>query len=380
MKLTLIGQLPFFLVSLVFASARRLRPREIALLSLVLVGLSLPWYVRNFIKTHDPTPPIFNSVLKHPDPIFGQGDAAIYVSDTLTKREPLHLLLLPFRFFSDPQSRNFREFGVSGMIFVLYAPILFLVAQLGWRHRWRPPCGLVYLSVAVVYLTLPWYFSSLGRYALHWYPTLAAWLGVIISHICTRAEAVWNSRCQIWTTRFATAAFCCVLIYPSPTEGCMRFYQRYYAGTVPLFHSREALERYLEKNLSGYVASQGVIKTLTSNQKKKSRVLALRAEYLAFYFRKAKIISVGDYFGPARYGDLINEVERGNCLPYLSRLDISTVIVDPRASRDWYGFYEKFRAQLKKNQFSEYRCGTDQVPIFLRSDIKPTGELNQLTQ
>src|SRR5439155_17785580 len=149
MKLTLIGHLPFFLISLVFACARRLRPREIALLSLVLVGLSLPWYVRNLIQAHDPTPPIFNSVLKHPDPIFSQADAGIYATDTLTKTEPLHLLLLPFRFFSDPQSRNFREFGVSAMILLLYAPILFLVTQLYWRYRWRPPSRLVYLSIAV---------------------------------------------------------------------------------------------------------------------------------------------------------------------------------------------------------------------------------------
>src|SRR6266536_252410 len=75
MKLTLIGHLPFFIVSLFFAASEsRLRRREIALLSLVLVGLSLPWYVRNFVDAGDPTPPIFNLYLKHPDPIFTQTD------------------------------------------------------------------------------------------------------------------------------------------------------------------------------------------------------------------------------------------------------------------------------------------------------------------
>ncbi|PYX04588.1 MAG: hypothetical protein DMG88_24135 [Acidobacteria bacterium] len=376
MKLTLIGHLPFFLVSLFFAAAWRLRRREIALLSLVLVGLSLPWYMRNFIEARDPTPPIFNFYFKQSNPIFTQADAAIYSSDTITERQPLQLLLLPFRFFTNPESRNFREWGVSVMILLLY--VLFLIAQLCLRHRQRPPERLVYLSAAVVYLAFPWLFSSLGRYALHWYPTLAAWVGVVISHICTRREAVWGPRCQIWTTRFATAAFSCALIYPSPTEGCVRFYQHYYAGIVPLFRSRETLEAYSEKNLSGYLASQVVIKTLTLNQKKNSRVLALRAEYLAFYFRKAKVISVGDYFGPARYRGLFEEVRQGNCLPYLNRLDISSVIVDPSASRDWYGFYEKFRAQLKEDRFVEYLCREDQVPVFLRSDIKPVPELTQV--
>jgi len=42
MKLTLIGHLPLFLGSLFLAAARRLRRREIALLSLTLIALSLP--------------------------------------------------------------------------------------------------------------------------------------------------------------------------------------------------------------------------------------------------------------------------------------------------------------------------------------------------
>ena len=378
MKLTLIGHLPFFLVSLFFAAAWRLRRREIALLSLVLVGLSLPWYVRNLIEAHDPTPPIFNFYFKQSNPIFTQADAAIYSSDTITERQPLELLFLPFRFFTNPESGNFREWGVSVMILLLYAPILFLIAQLCLRHRQRAPLRLVYLSAAVVYLAFPWLFSSLGRYSLHWYPTLAAWVGVIISYTRTRAEAAWNSGFATWTTRIITAAVSCILIYPSPTKGCMRYYQIYYSGTVPLFRPYDDLQGYLEQNLNGYRASQTVVATLAFNQKKRSRVLAFRCEPLAFYFRKAKIISVGDYFGPARYLDLINEVERGNCRSYLNQFDISAVIVVPASEAWWRSFYEEFRSQLKENQFSEYRCGTDQVPIFLRSDIKPIPELNQV--
>ena len=382
MKLTLIGHLPFFLVSLVFASARRLGRREIVLLSLALVGLSLPWYARNFIEAHDPTPPIFNRFFKHPDPIFNQADfQKIYTVDTLTERKPLHLLLLPFRFFLDPKSRNFREYGVSAMILLLYAPILLLVAQLWCRHRWRPPNRLVYLSGAVAYLAVPWFFSSLGRYSLHWYPAFAAWVGVIISHTCAHAEAVWNSRWQIWTARFATAAFSCALICPSPAAGGLRFYQNYYQGTLPLFRSRDDLEVYLKKNLDTYRAGQAVIATLILNKKKSSRVLVLVDGRLTFYFRKAKLISVNDWFGPGRYTDLFEDVARGDCMPYLNRLDISAVIVRP--SRNWgdalnWGgvFYKSFRLQLEKNHFREYRCPMDKVSVFLRSDIKPTGELN----
>jgi hypothetical protein len=379
MKLTLIGHLPFFLGSLVFASGRRLRRREIVILSLVLVVLSLPWYLRNVIEAHDPTPPVFNSYFKHPDPIYTQAEAVIYTADTMTERSALHLVLLPFRFFTDPESNNFREWGVSAMVLLLYLPILFLIVQLCWRHRWRPTARLVYLSVAVVYLMFPWLFSSHGRYSLHWYPTFAAWLGVVISHICARVEAVWNSRLGIWTTHVTTAAFCCSLIYPTPTEGCRRFYRGYYTGIFPLSRSRNKSGADMEKKLTGYAASQAVIKTLAFNQQKNTRVLALRAEPLAFYFRKAKIISVGDYFGPARYIDLYKAVEQRNCLPYLNRLNVSAVIVNPSESEAWWHlFYENFRAQLREDGFIEYRSREEQIAIFLRSDIKPSTKLQRV--
>ena len=225
MKLTLIGHLPFFLASLLFVSARRLRQRETVLLSLVLVTLTLPWYVRNLLEARDPTPPVFNFYFNHSDPIFTQADAAIYSSGIVTERNPLQLFLLPIQFFSHPESKDFREWGVNAMILLLYAPILFLLAQPFLRQRSRSPDRLVYLSVAVVYLAFPWFFNSLGRHALHWYPTLAAWVGVVMSHICTHPDAAPDSPWRTWATRVVAAAFCGALIYPTPSKDCIAFYR-----------------------------------------------------------------------------------------------------------------------------------------------------------
>ena len=70
--------------------------------------------------------------------------------------------------------------------------------------------------------------------------------------------------------------------------------------------------RYLEKNVRGYQAVEAVIKTLVTEHKQQTHVLMM--EGMAphnFQFRKnANIISVGDWFGPARYWDLYNEVNR----------------------------------------------------------------------
>jgi hypothetical protein len=107
----------------------------------------------------------------------------------------------------------------------------------------------------------------------------------------------------------------------------------------------------------------------------------LLAEYLAFYFRQAKIVSVGDYFGPARYQDLFRDVTQGNGLPYLTRLDISAVVIQERRSEaSWSPFYDRFRAQLKNNRFKEYRYLDENVAVFLRNDIKPSPLLTTATE
>jgi hypothetical protein len=218
-------------------------------------------------------------------------------------------------------------------VLLTYALVLFLIVQLIFRRSWRPTNQLIFLSVATAYLISPWFFSSLGRYSLHCYPTFAAWVGVIVSQISARADEHANSRLAIWIGRTATAVFCFALIWPTPTAGCLRFYRNYFTETLNLPRSRHQWQGYPEEILPGYLASQAVIATLVSNRKENSRVLALLVEYLAFYFRQAKIVSVGDYFGPARYKDLLRDVKQGNGLSYLTRLDISAVVVQVAEAR-----------------------------------------------
>jgi hypothetical protein len=101
-------------------------------------------------------------------------------------------------------------------------------------------------------------------------------------------------------------------------------------------------------------------------------VLVLRTERLHFYFRKrANIINVGDYFGPARYQDLFHELYDGDgCPPYVNRLDISAVIMPPfQEQYRWEWFYQKFGTRLRQCGYKEYRCGEKNGVIFLRSDI-----------
>jgi hypothetical protein len=138
--------------------------------------------------------------------------------------------------------------------------------------------------------------------------------------------------------------------------------------------------QYLEKNVRGYRAVQAVIKTLVSEHKQDTHVLVREGITPPhFYFRKnANIISVGDWFGPARYWDLYAELTDGEgCLSYLNRLDISAVITPTLPGRrPWQErLYEKFRTRLRDCNYIEYRCGEPNVAIFLKSDIKPDASL-----
>jgi hypothetical protein len=215
---------------------------------------------------------------------------------------------------------------------------------------------------------------------------LAAWVGVVVSHICAQVEELWNSQLGIWITRVATAVFCGALIIPSPrlfiskpTREWLSFYRDFYVTTFDLWRLGGDPERYLEENLPGYVSSKAVIETLASEHKEQTHVLALGTEKLKFYFRKnANIVSVGDSFGPARYQDLFRELEYSDgCLQYLTRLDISAVIIpQSQNGNSWQRFYQKFRARLKQCGYKEYSCGEKNIAIFLRNDIKPSRRLD----
>lgn len=383
-KLTLIGHLPFFIVSLLLASASRLRRREIALLVVVLVGLSLPWYVRNLWEAHDPIPPIFNSYLKHPDPIFTEADAAIFSTgeeSDLTK--PFRLLLLPFQYCTNPDQLRFGRYGVSAAFLFVYAPSIVLLGFFLCRKRWRAPKAFIYLSIAATYLAVPWFYNPDGRHAIHWYPVLVAWIGVVIAMICLNADRLWGARVSTWTS-IATAVFICALILPAPTRGSTEFYEKYYAQTSMFARFRGDRERYLAKRVPGYSAVEAVIETLKSEHRQQTHVLALMVNHHFYFRKKAGVISVGDYFGPARYGDLVQELSRGEgCQSYLRRLDVSAVIaqLSPENGDTWWPeFYAKFRACLVDCDYIEYDCGDNRVAVFLKSDIRPHGHLQPVTK
>ena len=89
-------------------------------------GTQSTWYIRNLSEAHDPTPPMFNLLFDHPDPIFTQADAAwIYLTGKESDlKNPLRLLSLPFQYFIGPGQPPFGRDGVSAAFLLLYAPVV----------------------------------------------------------------------------------------------------------------------------------------------------------------------------------------------------------------------------------------------------------------
>ena len=170
-----------------------------------------------------------------------------------------------------------------------------------------------------------------------------------------------------------------VLFFCQPRRaGYMQFYKGYFGTIVSLFRLRDNWQSYLRKHLNGYSASL-CCRQLTFQSKGqhksppfagcgKANLLPKRGEdhHRGRILRTSKI-----------YPDLLRDLVNGNCLPYLARFDVSAVTFDPRR---WSLFYDTFRAQLIANGFREYRHPEDNVAIFLRSDIHPSGQLILLAQ
>jgi hypothetical protein len=133
----------------------------------------------------------------------------------------------------------------------------------------------------------------------------------------------------------------------------------------------------LKKYVRGYNEGRAVIETLSLNHRK-DRILVFGRETPAYYFRKARMLSVGDYYGPARYADLIAEVRQGDCRPYLEPFRISAIIVDPRIANGARLLYGKFEKELEQDRFLEYRCEEGKVPVFLKSDLTPSARLTRV--
>lgn len=376
MKTTLIICLPLFLFLLVLLARRRFEFRKIALTCLAMVALSLPWYVRNVLQCGDPIPPLLSVCFGRPDVIFSKADVFNLVHEPSTNKNLLHLAVFPFSLINDPESKDFREWGIDIATLLIYTPFPVLIGFFCFGRLRKDHAGLFCLTMAIVYLELFWLLSStLGRYSIHWFPSYVGWLGAVLLLLRGRLAARAGGA-------FARYAFCFAAIVVSgalamPLRGLggdrlSRFYSELWTSTISAFTVYTNDPIYLMTSLPSYSATGALIDTFKSNGMPGGRVLDIGVE-TQYYMIKENLDVVGDSFGPARFGDLYKEVEEGDCAAYLNRLHIVAIITAPSLVNSTT--FKPFERQLLRNHFIEYRFLPDPTPVFLSSKLKPSRQL-----
>jgi hypothetical protein len=342
--------LPLFIVSLILLlrkSATSVR-RMIALVSVLLI-LSAPWYVRNFIDTGDPITPTINMMVRGRDPVWSHQDYVTQLGDLMTAKDPVSLLRVPIDVVLNTTSRNFREYGTSPILMLLYVPLVMAPLLLLGKIRRRFGWPFVYLNCVLIYLLGYWVgISSFARYFLLPFPVYAAymalWFNALVFYSVVHLK---DKRVRIAASLVVTAGIVILMFYP--TAMARTYYDdlvtSYYYELTNRFPSYSG---FLRQNLPGYASTQYIIANQPDRDKK---VMVVGFENLAYYFRRNRLTSFGDWFGIGRHSDLVDSVNTGNLSSYLAKFDVGAVMVNRREKRIDDETYLRFTKQLEENHF-----------------------------
>lgn len=370
MKISHVLLLPLLLISLAILLLRERREVSRLLLPcLAFLILSSPWYVRNTIGAGDPLSPTLNLYFRGHDPIFSAQDYQSLMSDLRTAKDLRALASLPVRLFRDPTSRNFREYGVTLIVALLYLPFASLLLLAFKRFRQAVGFGFVYLNVTVVYLILIWAnVSSLGRYFLHIFPLYACYIGACVNGLAAHFDLKLRrgSAARI-ASESVVVGLLLLLLLPSPVTS-LYFYEDLLMANYRYLPKRLRNRKdYLRQNFPGYASTQLIVSTLKGQRMEDRRVLALGFESLAFYFRRNQIVSLGDWFGPGRYADLIAKTDKGELASYLNDFKIGAVRINLHEKRLPDATYELLKKQLRENNFVRTPPAEGSTEIYIKA-------------
>ena len=283
----------------------------------IVLVLCVPWYAKNFIQAGDPVAPYLNIALHRPDSKWSQADMQGVMPDVRVSETPGFLLRLPVNIVRHPESREYREPGVSLLMALIFLPGIVLVYGLLRRNGpasrpWLAFSALLFYAVTYWLLT-----THLGRYALLFYPTLAAFVGLVALKL---AQGPLIRRIGV----FALLA-CTVLPAPAGAAWLVMVWQVESAQGQAYTNA----SAYLSADLPGYGVEEFVSKRLAQTGRSDLRVYDVADYELPYYFKTHQITEIGDWFGPERYSDFATSIDRGEAATFLANFKVSAVIVSP---------------------------------------------------
>ena len=313
MKISFPLLIPLFvpLVWVLVASAGGRRSAQVAACALMLL-LASPWYVRNLVLDNDPIPPLFNVAFHRPDKIFTKRELQRGLADIAQSRDPAYLAVLPYRVWATPLT-PFREQSNVALFLFMYVPFAVVAVRLvlGARSAGARATGVLCAAsaYAVSYCIVT---SYLLRYLLIVQPPLAASVGALLLAV-PRVTGAYVIR----------AALAVLTVVPTPGTAWWYREQRPYYTDVEGYTDTDA---QLKRTLGGYEQVREVLDSPYFTRRPGQRVLLVRVE-VEYYFRLAGIETLGDWFGPGRYSDLVVALENDRLADYIRHWKIDAVIM-----------------------------------------------------
>ncbi len=310
------------LVGLAFLLTRRIGSRRITVSAMaLLVVLSLPWYVKNFVQGGDPLAPVLNLALRGVDSKWSKADMQKVLWALQGPQSPAINLRLPSEIVNGTEIDPTPENGDTGLLLFLGLPA-FLAAfwMLLPGPRWSSGVRSAAFLLAVLLLFAISYWlqtSYIARYTLLFYPTLAAFVPTVI--------LIWFAKRRIPMVLGMAIIVGAALPASATAVSYIRIYRHSNYIMLPdIYQDRTS---YLATHVYGYSEEEFISHVLLRNVKSARRVYVVNTEPLDYFFARNGITAIGDWVGPERYTDLILAINHGDAVKHLRTFGVDAVLV-----------------------------------------------------
>jgi hypothetical protein len=363
-KSSLIVFIPIFAL-LAYVLALRAGGRRLAVsAALAAIVLSSPWYVKNFIQGGDPIAPVLNLALHGVDSKLSKQDMEGQLADLSVGQTPDARLRAPYDILEATESTFYREPGSTVLLGLIVLPPL-VVSYIVFRRRplpWRGASTATFVLGALLFFAISYWLatSHLARYTLMFAPALAAFAVPLIVSAAAQRHA---------PAALALAGACLTALPASRGAYTYdyQFWQNNYEFIGGFYTDRTS---YLALRVFGYTEGQYLCRVYAENPESAHRVYVVNTETLNYFFARCGATSIGDWFGPERYGDLAAAVGRGAAVEHLRRFGVDAVLVPSSAAALSLATQQDLFAQLRQGGFREVVLPNSVYHIFIARDLR----------
>jgi hypothetical protein len=339
--------------------ASRQTARVAAIAAAITLLLCLPWYAKNFIQTGDPVDPFIKLALHQPDSKWTPADMSAVMGDVRGDQSARFLIGIPVDIILHPDSHEYREVGVTLLMFFVFLPGM-LVGYGLLRGKDALLSTWFVFALLISYAVAFWLMTThLGRYSMLFYPALAAFIGYL---------ALWISREVRAGKILAFGLLICVAI---PTPGGAVFLDDLWQKGAAIDKTFAGSQAYLTTYEPGYAVEEYTSQALRRTSIPEPRVYTVGDEHLDYYYQLHGVLRVGDWFGRERYGDFATAIETGKAVDFLRGLRIDAVVIGVAPAHPLLPLARiaKLEAQLAAAGYTKTQLNGDNHLIYLAPGV-----------